>query len=157
MKHLKHFSPTDGDFFHPPKYVTVEGIDYPIRWDFETAFLFMEYVDASQDDDATFLETVLSLWYPVIPKNRDKAMDEAIRFYCGGTMPEEGYYSPSFSPVPRREEVYFDFLKHYKIDLNRERLHWWIFRRLAEELKERRTPSWTENKYNPSQVGRWLG
>ena len=152
LKRLKHLSQTDGDFFCPPTEVTVRDRRYPIRWDFETAFLFMEYVDTSEDKDETFMETVLSLWYPEIPEDRDEALQEAIRFYCGGTLPEEGYYSPVFSPLPRREELYFDFLTYYAIDLNRERLHWWVFRRLAEELKERRIP-WTENKYRTLRDG----
>ena len=135
----KHFSQArNTPFFCPPTTVTVDGEIYPIRWNFETAFLFAEYVDQSQDDDETFLETVLSIWYPQIPPNRDGAMEEAIRFYCGGTAPREGYYQPALNPTSGREELYLAFLTRYGIDLNREQMHWWVFRKLAEDLKERR-------------------
>ena len=142
-----HFSrKAPRDFFSPPKTVTVEGREYPIRWDFETAFRFMEYVDRSEDDDETFLNTVLSLWYPLIPENRDAAMEAAVTFYCGGTPPKKGYYAPAFPPQTCREDFYLAFLSRYGIDLNKQTLHWWIFRRLAEGLrKERRTP-WTETR-----------
>ncbi|MBP3300636.1 MAG: hypothetical protein J6M34_03940 [Clostridia bacterium] len=135
----KHFSRArNTPFFRPPTTVTVDGTAVPIRWDFETAFLFAEYVDRSEDADETFLDTVLSIWYPQIPANRDGALDAAIRFYCGGNAPKEGYYRPVMDPTAEREEIYLKFLKHYGIDLNRERMHWWIFRRLAEGLDERR-------------------
>ena len=133
------------DFFSPPKTVTVGGKEYPIRWDFETAFRFMEYVDRSEEDDETFLNTVLKIWYPLLPEDKDEALDAAITFYCGGTPPKSGYYTPSFPPKTCREELYLAFLRRYGIDLNRQKLHWWIFRRLAEGVqKERRTP-WTEH------------
>ena len=124
-------------FFRPATTVTVDGKEYPIRWGFETAFLFAEYVDRSEDDDELFLDTVLSIWYPKIPENKDRALDEAIRFYCGGTPPKEGYYQPVATPGIGREETYLAFLQRYGIDLNREEMHWWVFRRLAENLKER--------------------
>lgn len=128
---------TDGGFFRPPTHVTVEGVRYPIRWDFETAFLFMEYVDTSEDSDEVFLDTVLALWYPQIPENKDKAMEEVLKFYCGGVLPKNGYYEPVAEGTPPRERLYFDFIKYYGIDLNREHLHWWVFRRLWEGLRER--------------------
>ena len=124
----------DRPFFDPPTCVTVNGVRYPIRWGFETAILFSEYVDRSEDDDERFLETVLSLWYPHIPEDRDAALNEAIRFYCGGALPGKGYYIPAPEASTDREELYFRFLKHYGIDLNRQELHWWIFRRLAKNL-----------------------
>lgn len=157
MRRRKTSFPThDNPFFRPPTFVTVKGVDYPIRWQFDTAFLFMEYVDASQDTDEVFLDTVLSLWYPKIPPDRDAALEEAIRFYCAGTLPEEGYYSPAVRPIPTREELYLNFLKYYGIDLNRQRLHWWTVRRLLEELKERRQAC-NEMRFRPSPKGNFYG
>jgi len=131
-------SPTiDRPFYEPPTCVTVNGVRYPIRWGFETAILFTEYVDGSDDGDETFLDTVLSLWYPKIPEDRNAALDEAIRFYCGGSLPREGYYSPATETKVDREELYLYFLQRYGIDLNRQELHWWVFRKLARDRSEK--------------------
>ena len=57
----------------------INGASVPIRWDFETAFRFMEYVDGSEDEDEVFLQRVLEIWYPNVPSDRDAALDAAIR------------------------------------------------------------------------------
>lgn len=141
------------EFYSPPKSVTVNGVAYPINWDFETAFRFTEYVDRSQDDDEAFLETVLTIWYPTVPEDRDAALEAAITFYCGGTPPKEGYYTPAVPTDGRRAEFYYLFLRRYGIDLNREPLHWWVFRRLAATLQTERRGVWTDGFCKPSPNG----
>ncbi len=132
MNRLKH----SADFFDPPRTVTVDGKNYPIRWDFSAALRFMEYVDRSEDDDETFLRTVLEIWYPQVPENTDEALTQAIGFYCGGDDPREGYYTPAFAPTEERQGIYLGFLTQFGIDLNREQIHWWVFRRLLQHLKK---------------------
>lgn len=146
-----NFSPScKSPFFSPPREVTVDGRSIPIRWDFKTAFRFMEYVDSSQDDDEVFLKTILDIWYPLVPENTDAALNEAIRFYCGGSSPKEGYYQPVCTPNIPREEIYLEFLETYGIDLNKENIHWWVFRKLLKNKNERRTRTWTKSKFPPS-------
>lgn len=134
---MKNCKPSlDPDFFKLPKTVTVDGKIYPIRWDFSTALRFMEYVDGSEDGDEIFLQTVLKIWYPQVPENKDEALTQAIRFYCGGTLPEEGYYAPLFPPQKKREGIYLYFLNQYGIDLNQDTVHWWVFRKLLEHYQK---------------------
>ncbi|MBO5214156.1 MAG: hypothetical protein J6B86_05250 [Clostridia bacterium] len=123
-------------FYNLPKRVKIGGRFYPIRWDFTAALRFMEYVDTSEDEDETFLQRVLEIWYPEIPNDRDEALTQAVRFYCGGTLPEEGYYAPLFSPQEKREGIYLYFLNQYGIDLNTDTVHWWVFRKLLERYKK---------------------
>lgn len=137
MKTNSDSSPIRSEFYTLPEEVDVGGIAFPIRSDFETAFHFMDYVDKSEDDDETFLATVLKIWYPTVPEDTDKALTAAIRFYCGGKDPAEGYYTPAVDPDACREGIYLSFLKRYGIDLNRDKVHWWVFRSLLEGLKER--------------------
>ena len=137
MKTNSDSSPIRSEFYTLPEEVDVGGIAFPIRSDFETAFRFMDYVDKSEDDDESFLATVLKIWYPTVPEDTDKALTAAIRFYCGGKDPAEGYYTPAVDPDACREGIYLSFLKRYGIDLNRDKVHWWVFRSLLEELKER--------------------
>ncbi len=135
MKQPKAFHPISDSL---PRSVTVDGKKYPIRWDFLTALRFMEYVEESQAEDEVFLEEVLRIWYPQIPENTDQALTQAIRFYCGGTMPREGYYAPLFLPQ-NKNRFCNEFLNRYGIDLTREPVHWWAVRRWSEYGTERRT------------------
>ncbi len=138
-----NFSVDAPEFFNLQKTVTIEGIHYPIRWDFSTALRFMEYVDTSEEeDDEIFLQKVLELWYPQIPENRDEALTQAIRFYCGGNFPEEGYYAPILPPQGDREDIYLYFLNQYGINLNCDTVHWWVFRKLLEYYKKGRKNLW---------------
>ncbi|MBQ1272765.1 MAG: hypothetical protein IIY12_04635 [Clostridia bacterium] len=121
-----------------PKTVTVDGKQYPIRWDFTTALRFMDYVDRSDDEDEIFIKNVLSIWYPRIPDNTDEALTQAIKFYCGGDLPGEGYYTPAFSPSEDHSGLYAEFWERFGLDLTRDSIHWWVFRRLLKCLKERR-------------------
>ncbi len=123
-------------FFQLPKSVPVDGKLYPIRWHFTAAFQFMEYVDTSEDEDEIFLQKVLEIWYPQIPDNKNEALTQAIRFYCGGNFPKEGYYTPLFSPQGKKENIYHYFLNQYGIDLNHDTVHWWVFRKLLEQAQK---------------------
>lgn len=125
---------TDG--FKLPKTVNVNGKQYSIRWDFSTALRFMEYVDGSEDEDEIFLQTVLEIWYPQVPDNKDEALTQAIRFYCGGDFPKEGYYTPLFPPQGKKDGIYLYFLNQYGIDLHRDPVHWWVFRKLLEHYQK---------------------
>ena len=124
-----------------PKTVKVDGKVYSIRWNFTAALKFMEYVDSSQDEDEVFLRKVLEIWYPIVPENTDEALTQAIRFYCGGDLPGEGYYTPIFAPLKEKEEIKEAFLNRYGINLEEETVHWWIFRRQLAALRERRKAS----------------
>lgn len=121
-----------------PKTVSVEGKSYPIRWDFSAALQFMEYVDTSKDEDEVFLRKVLEIWYPRIPDDFDEALTQAIRFYCGGNLPQEGYYAPIFSVHEDRTGIYQFFLNHYGINLKQDCVHWWVFRQLLEQYQNGR-------------------
>lgn len=141
MKKVRSLVDTSA-FLDLQKTVTVEGKIYPIRWDFSAALRFMEYVDSSEDDDEIFLQRVLELWYPEVPDNRDEALTQAIRFYCGGDLPEEGYYAPILPPQGDRSDIYLYFSNQYGIDLNRDTVHWWVFRKLLEYYKKGRKNPW---------------
>ncbi len=128
-----------------PQTVTVEGQQYPIRWDFAAALRFMEYVDTSQDDDECFLKTVLEIWYPRVPENRDEALTQAIKFYCGGDLPGAGYYTPAFAPSEDHTTLYEGFREQFGIDLKQDPVHWWVFRQLLQSFQERRKTLWKTN------------
>ncbi len=143
-------------FFDPPRTVLIKGKEVPIHWDAITAFRFMEYVDSSQEEDTVFLRKVLEIWYPEIPEDTDEALTAAIRFYCGGMDPKDGYYTPAMNPQECKEGIYFGFLKQYGIDLNRDTIHWWVFRRLLESLNGRRESNWTDLKSSELQTVNYL-
>ena len=136
MNKQEYSIPSDR-FFPLPHTVTVDGKEYPIRWDTDTVFDFMEYVDESRDEDGDFVNRVLEIWYPQIPENRTQALDAALEFYRaqgpGPCVP----CMKAGSAKERRKAVYYEFLAQFGIDLNRTVLHWWAFRELLCRLKER--------------------
>lgn len=139
---MKKQKPLVDELFPLTKSVTVEGKIYPIRWDFSTAIRFMEYVDTSEDEDEVFLQKVLEIWYPQVPENKDEALTQAIRFYCGGDLPKEGYYAPILPSQGDRGNIYSYFSNQYGIDLHHDTVHWWVFRKLLEQYKRGRTIEW---------------
>ena len=127
------------------KTVFVDGKQFPIRWDFQTALRFMEYVDSSKDDDETFLQNVMKIWYPTVPSNTDEALTQIIQFYCGGDLPKAGYYTPAFTPSEDHSALSAGFWEQFGIDLTKDTLHWWVFRKLLHQYDKRRTKAWKSN------------
>ncbi len=114
-----------------PLWVEVAGRPYLLRGDVKSVTDFMEYIDTSQDDDALFLTRALGILYPLLPEDRDGALEAVICFYNGGTFPEEGYYIPLFPPK-EKERVFREFQARYGIDLTKTPFAWQEFRRLKK-------------------------
>jgi hypothetical protein len=131
-----------------PKSVEIAGTEYEINFDFRTSILFeMMIQDEALSDKEKIIKT-LELYYPVIPKDIDKnineAIDKALWFYQGGkdiksqksqssTGKSEKVYSFEYDD----EYIYSAFLDQYALDLQDvEELHWWKFKAMFKALKE---------------------
>jgi len=125
-----------------PTSVTIENQDYKINSDFRTSILFellMQDNEISEEDKIIYS---LELYYPILPKNINEAVDKMLWFYrCGKDItPSKGtgkgkstqIYSFNFDD----DYIYSAFLDQYGVDLQDIDLHWWKFKSMFKALKE---------------------
>lgn len=131
-----------------PKSVEVAGAEYEINFDFRTSILFEMMIQDDELSDKEKIIKTLELYYPVIPKDIDKnineAVDKALWFYRGGkdiknqsSQRNNGKSEKIYSFEYDDEYIYSAFLDQYNMDLQDvEELHWWKFKAMFKALKE---------------------
>ncbi|MBW5458494.1 MAG: bacteriophage Gp15 family protein [Clostridium botulinum] len=127
-----------------PTSVTIENQDYEINSDFRTSVLFELLMQDNQISEEDKIVYALELYYPVLPKNINEAIEQLLWFYrCGkDTTNSKGtgkgnnitqIYSFDYDD----DYIYSAFLDQYEIDLQDiEYLHWWKFKAMFKSLKE---------------------
>lgn len=129
-----------------PKAVEIDGMQYPIRYDFKVGMKFDEIRDSSLNDEDKLIE-MLKLYYPQIPENIKKAIDRMLWFYrCGQDTSENengrkryknrSSEEPAYCFAQDAPYIHAAFMEQYKIDLSQAEMHWWEFMALFESLKE---------------------
>ena len=134
-----------------PYAVIIADNEIPINTDYRTGILFEQTLaDLTLPDDER-LNTVLKLYYgdTIFPLMTDmemvqEALDGIMWFYRCGTddtvEPEMDGKSlgedPPFSYEYDAGYIYAAFMETYKIDLTKNKLHWWQFRALFLGLPE---------------------
>lgn len=114
-----------------------------IRDDFRESIRFELLMQDNKIDDKTKIALALKLYYPKIPNNIEKAIEDMIWFYQCGKEKKTGrkernnntkqIYSYEFDD----EYIYSAFMYQYKIDINSiEYLHWWKFKAMFEGLNK---------------------
>ncbi len=67
-----------------PKEVNIEGEDYKINSDFRTSILFELLMQDNSISEEDKIIQALELYYPVLPKDLNKAIEGILWFYrCG--------------------------------------------------------------------------
>lgn len=127
-----------------PTSVTIENQDYEINSDFRTSVLFELLMQDNQISEEDKIVYALELYYPVLPKNINEAIEQLLWFYrCGkDTTNSKGtgksnnitqIYSFDYDD----DYIYSAFLSDYNIDLQDIKyLHWWKFKAMFKSLKE---------------------
>lgn len=124
-----------------PRIVFIDGRKYKINSDFRISIKFellMQNKDLSKNEK---LIKALKLYYPIIPKNINMAIEKIIYFYKAGKEDKEVkgignkvnniIYSFEYDD----DYIYSAFLSQYGIDLNSIKyLHWWKFKALFKSL-----------------------
>ena len=132
-----------------PKAVIVRGVEYQIRSDFRTSILF-ETMMRSNLSSWEKLNQILRIYYPVIPSDRQEAIQKALWFYnCGKEKNLEAEKNKtrekfrkdrvSYSFEQDAPYIYAAFMEVYKINLQRipsKELHWWEFVALFDSLPD---------------------
>ncbi|MBZ9608632.1 bacteriophage Gp15 family protein [Clostridium estertheticum] len=128
-----------------PTKIEIEGVEFDINSDFRTSMLFEMMMSDNELDDKQKIEQALRLYYPKIPDNINKAMEQLLWFYrcdkdivtsnvnSNGKGKSTQIYSFDFDD----DYIYSAFLDQYGIDLQDiENLHWWKFKALFKSLRE---------------------
>lgn len=127
-----------------PSTVEIDGTEYEINTDFRISVLFSLLME---DDELTEEQKVLqavNLYYPVVPNNIGKAIEQIKWFYsCGksdkpiGNKKRKTNSKKVFDFEVDANYIYSAFMSQYNIDLQDiGQLHWWKFKALLEGLKE---------------------
>lgn len=122
-----------------PETVCIDGVDVRINSDFRTGVLFEQLMFDDDCPDYLKPDVALQLYYPVIPANKQEAINKLVWFYRGGERPESGGSgSGSRCYDFDHDDGYFyaAFLQQYGVDLTRDRPHWWQFRALFLALPD---------------------
>lgn len=131
-----------------PIKLKIEDTEYSVNTDFRSSILFELLMQDTEIENNKKIEVALDLYYPYIPNNLDKAVEQILWFYrCGKELQEvKGYsnknreliYSFDFDDM----YIYSAFLDQYNIDLQDvEYLHWWKFKAMFYALKDDNTIS----------------
>lgn len=130
-----------------PTNVEIDNKKYKINTDFRTSILFELLIQDNSLEQKEKLMKALKLYYPVVPKNIDEAIEKILWFYKCGKDFQFGDSKSNGSNRTNREleysfeyddeYIYAAFLDQYNIDLQDiDYLHWWKFRAMFKSLKE---------------------
>lgn len=127
-----------------PSSVKIDGTEYEINSDFRTSVLFSLLMEDDNLSEEEKVLQALNLYYPVVPDNSEKAIEQIKWFYsCGkldnpiGNKKARASSKKVFDFEVDANYIYSAFMSQYRIDLQDiEELHWWKFKALLEGLKE---------------------
>lgn len=122
---------------------------FKIRTDFRESIKFELLMQDEKINETDKVKLALNLYfYDIDIKNTEqlkKTINDMLWFYkCGKEEQEEktsqkasgGYTKRIYSYVFDAEYIFSAFMEQYKIDLNKEHLHWWKFKSLFNSLNE---------------------
>ena len=123
-----------------PSTVQIHGVDYLINTSF-FVWVKIEQILCDDIDEGDKAALILSLCYPVVPRNVQAALKQMLWFYaCGKEIEDEKdggkKRSPVYSFVEDDAFIYAAFLQQYGIDLTESTMHWWKFRALFSAISE---------------------
>lgn len=114
-----------------------------IRDDFRESIRFELLMQDNTIDEKTKIALALNLYYPQMPNDIEKAIEDMLWFYrCGKEIKtshkkEENNTKQIYSYEFDDELIYSAFMYQYKIDINSiEYLHWWKFKAMFEGLNK---------------------
>lgn len=127
-----------------PTSVNIGNKKYDINSDFRISILFELLMQDNSMEDKDKMLMALKLYYPVIPKNLDEAIEQMLWFYrCGKDVRKskgkgKGKSATQIYSFDYDDDyIYAAFMDQYSIDLQDIKyLHWWKFKAMFKSLKE---------------------
>ena len=126
-----------------PIAVNINEVLYKINSDYRTSITFAKIIEENELTEDMIIK-ILELYYPVIPKDIEQAINTIFWFYTCGENEEEnnsnifiGSNKRVFDYEQDSRYIYSAFLSQYKIDLQDIKyLHWWKFKALFDSLND---------------------
>lgn len=130
-----------------PTSVLIDGVEYPIRSNFRTMIKFEELMQDPEATDQDKVLLALNLFYPEIPENAEKAVEQLLWFYRCDKQ-DNLYRKKAKKRKAKRTDriydfeydddyIYAAFMAQYHLDLHEvEYLHWWKFRAMFNSLSD---------------------
>ncbi len=122
-----------------PEYAEINGKEYKIDTSFETALKCFEVIEDSTITNYERGLAVCYLLFDYVPKDEEaEAFLEKAKFYlqCGETFEEQNSKKRDMDFIEDRRYINSSFMKEYKVDLSKEKLHFWQFVEYIEGLGE---------------------
>ena len=127
-----------------PTSVDIKGIEYEINSNFRTSILFSLLMEDDNLSEEEKVLQALNLYYPVVPDNSEKAIEQIKWFYsCGkldnpiGNKKARASSKKVFDFEVDANYIYSAFMSQYRIDLNSIKyMHWWKFKSLLDNINE---------------------
>ena len=131
-----------------PTKVFIVGRSYDINYDFRPSIIFSSMMNDDSLSEEEKVLGALKLYYPVIPKNTEKAIEKIYWFYSRGNVEEDNKKVKQGKRIFKRNNkraydfeadsdlIFTAFMSQYNINLNKENLHWWEFMALFNSLKD---------------------
>ena len=131
-----------------PTTIEIDKRKYEIHSDFRTSIIFALMMQDDSLSEEEKLLGALKLYYPVIPKNTEKAIEKIYWFYSRGNVEEDNKKVKQGKRIFKRNNkraydfetdsdlIFTAFMTQYNINLNRENLHWWEFMALFNSLND---------------------
>lgn len=133
-----------------PESVAINGVSYPINWDFRAGIQFDEIMRSGKSEEQKLLD-IFQIYFRSIPDDIGEAFEKIIWFYRCGEKTDENeedaqrrqrykrrQNGPAYSFSQDAAYIYAAFKEQYGIDLtdNATVIHWWKFVALFESLGE---------------------
>lgn len=121
-----------------PEYAEINGVEYKIDTNFETALRCFEVIEDNTITDYERALAVVYLLFDFIPEdNLEMFLDKAKQYLqCGKTETEQNENKKDMDFVQDRKYINSSFMSDYHIDLSKTKLHFWQFVELLEGLTE---------------------
>lgn len=122
-----------------PEYAEVNGKEYKIDTDFKTALKCFEVMSDEEIDGYEKVVAVVYLLFDFIPAEKDivKFFEKAkIFLQCGKSDEEQNTHKKDMDFNQDYGLITSSFMSDYKIDITKEKMHFWLFVNLLEGLTE---------------------
>lgn len=122
-----------------PEYAEINGKEYKIDTDFRTALQCFKVVGDETITEDERARAIVYLLFDFIPKDEllEEFLKKAIMFLqCGQTTEEQKNKKKDMDFEQDRGLINASFMSDYRIDLSKEKLHFWQFIELIEGLTE---------------------
>ena len=126
-----------------PVSVTIGGVERPINADFRTILRCYEIQGNKAELSNDELVQILRLFYKVDNQFSEEHIDKMFWFFSCGREKNKKIFPRRIAGINNKqpfdfkedaELIYAGFMQQYRIDLQKEDMHWWKFMILLENL-----------------------